>query len=123
MNSIKRETVFSSFDRQLKLAMILIAALAMTGAAYVVGLVQGHEIGFSEAASIRTAPRGFVQAPVEPMPVEPVILSVTVTPTIIVDCAETERAYWACSSDGACPVERFEAIADDLNFCQTPPRR
>lgn len=49
--------------------------------------------------------------------------TVTVTPTVAVDCADAERAYWACAQDADCPIETFEAIADDVNFCQNPPRR
>jgi hypothetical protein len=44
---------------------------------------------------------------------------VTPTPTTVVVCAEAEHAYWACVNDVACPLETFEKIADDVNFCQT----
>lgn len=49
--------------------------------------------------------------------------TVTVTGGAAVICAEAERAYWACADDLACPIETFEKIADDVNFCQNPPRR
>ncbi|HJV32445.1 MAG TPA: hypothetical protein VJ694_00290 [Patescibacteria group bacterium] len=48
---------------------------------------------------------------------------VTATPFRAVVCADAERAYWACAHDADCPIETFEAIADDVNFCQSPPRR
>ena len=44
---------------------------------------------------------------------------VTATPTTVVVCAEAEQAYWACVNDATCPLETFETIADDVNFCQT----
>lgn len=49
--------------------------------------------------------------------------TVTVTPTSAVDCRQAERAYYRCVDDVTCPTETFEAIADDVNFCQTGLRR
>lgn len=142
MNLLKREVPVRKPDPS-RLALFGAIPLAAS-ALFFCGYVLGHDDGFDAAATVAlgssarhdrvvpeaacgvTDPLACAVAIAEsaldlfrPVPA----FTVTVTPTVAVDCAEAERAYWACANDAACPLETFEKIADDVNFCQDPSRR
>lgn len=135
MSILKREVSSPCSSSALRL-LVIAAACAIFLSGNVIGFYRGLRVG-SEPSSltedVRTTGACGISDPIactssllesvadlfRPAPE----IVVTVAPFRAVVCADAERAYWACAHDAACPLETFEAIADDVNFCQSPPRR